>query len=65
LNSNGLISLIDGKQGNGCEVVFESKESIVSGHVVYQKFQSFINLEGWAVNEKIIAGAYKVKGLWN
>lgn len=53
--SNGLVSLWDGKSVKGCEVIFESDESIVSGEVVYLKFQSFTNWKGWFINENLIA----------
>lgn len=35
---------------NGCEIVFESDESTVSGDIVYQKFESFINWPGWVMD---------------
>ncbi len=55
INSNGFVSLWDGKSVKGCEVIFESDESIVSGKVVYQTFQSFTNWQGWSINESLIA----------
>jgi hypothetical protein len=53
--SNGFVSLWGGKSVEGCEVIFESDESIVSGEVVYLKFQSFTNWQGWFINENLIA----------
>lgn len=53
--SNGFVSLLDGKSLKGCEVIFESNESIVSGKVVYLKFQSFTNWQGWYINENLSA----------
>lgn len=50
--SNGFVSLMDGKSSKGCEVIFESHESIVSGEIVYLKFQSFTDRQGWYINEK-------------
>ena len=53
--SNGFVSLLDGKSLKGCEVIFESNESIVSGEVVYLKFQSLTNWQGWYINENLSA----------
>jgi len=53
--SNGFVSLLDGKSLKGCEVIFESNESIVSGEVVFLKFQSFTNWQGWHINENLSA----------
>ena len=53
--SNGFVSLWDGKSLKGCELIFESNESIVSGEVVYLKFQSFTNWQGWYINENLTA----------
>lgn len=53
--SNGFVSLLNGKSLKGCEVIFESNESIVSGEVVYLKFQSFTNRLGWFINENLSA----------
>ena len=55
VNTNGFVSFWDGKQINGCEVAFETDESMVSGKVVHQKFEAFIKLKGWSFNEKLIA----------
>jgi hypothetical protein len=48
--NNGFKSLWDGKWTHGCEIVFESHDSIVSGNKVYDTFQSFINAPGWAID---------------
>ncbi|HSQ85166.1 MAG TPA: hypothetical protein VLM43_10630 [Desulfobacterales bacterium] len=53
--ANGFASLLDGKSLKGCEVIFESDESMVSGEVVYLKFQSFTNWQGWYINENLMA----------
>jgi len=53
--SNGFVSLWNGKSLKGCEIIFESNESIVSGKVVYLKFQSFTNWQGWTINENLSA----------
>jgi hypothetical protein len=52
--ANGFVSLLDGKSLKGCEVIFESDESIVSGEAVYLKFQSFTNWQGWYINENLL-----------
>ena len=51
MNSNGFVSLWDGKKINGCKIVFESDESIISGDVVYQKFQTLSKWKGWSIYE--------------
>jgi hypothetical protein len=53
--SNGFVSLLDEKSLKGCEIIFESNESIVSGGVVYLKFQTFTNRKGWYINENLSA----------
>jgi hypothetical protein len=53
--SNGFVSLLDGKSLKGCEIIFESNESIALGEVVYLKFQSFTNWQGWTINENLTA----------
>jgi hypothetical protein len=53
--ARGFVSLLDGKSLKGCEVIFESDESIVSGEVVFLKFQSFANWQGWYINENLMA----------
>jgi hypothetical protein len=53
--TNGFVSILDGKSLKGCEVIFESNESRVSGEIVYQKFQSFTNWQGWYINENLCA----------
>jgi hypothetical protein len=53
--SNGFVSLLDGKSLKGCEVIFESDESIVSNEVVFLKFQSFASWQGWYINENLMA----------
>ena len=53
--SNGFVSLLDGKSLKGCEIIFESNESKVSGEIIYLKFQSFTKRQGWFINEKLMA----------
>ena len=53
--NNGFKSLIDGKWTHGCEIVFKSHDSIVSGDKVYDLFQSFINSPGWAIDNSLSA----------
>ena len=55
VNTDRFISLWDGKNINGCEVIFETDESMVTGEVVHKKFESLINLGGWSLNEKSMA----------
>jgi hypothetical protein len=54
-NNNGFKSLMDRNWTHGCEIVFKSHESIVSGDKVYETFQSFINSPGWAIDNKLSA----------
>jgi hypothetical protein len=54
-NNNGFNSLMDGKRTHGCEIIFKSHDSIVSGEKVYNKFQSFINAPDWAIDHKFSA----------
>jgi hypothetical protein len=54
-NNNGFKSLMDGKWTSGCEIIFKSHDSIVSGDKVYNTFQSFINAPGWAIDNKLSA----------
>ena len=54
-NDNGFKSLLDGKLTDGCEIVFKSHESIVSGDKVYDTFQSFINNPAWTVDNSLSA----------
>lgn len=53
--NNGFKSLMDGKLTHGCEIVFKSHDSIVSGDKVYNTFQSFINNPAWAVDNSLSA----------
>ena len=55
LSRDVLISFWDGKKIPGCEIIFESDESIVPGDKVYNIFQSFIHAQGWVINNKLIA----------
>jgi hypothetical protein len=53
--NNGFKSLWNGKWTHGCEIVFKSHESIISGDKVYDTFQSFINSPGWTIDNKLSA----------
>jgi hypothetical protein len=55
LTNNGYKSLWNGKWIQGCEIVFESHDSIVSGDKVYHTFQSFINAPGWTIDNNLSA----------
>jgi len=46
---------MDGKLTHGCEIVFKSHDSIVSGDKVYNTFQSFINNPAWTVDNSLSA----------
>ena len=54
-NSSGFKSLLNGDWTHGCEIVFESHDSIVSGDKVYDTFQSFINAPGWTIDNNLSA----------
>jgi hypothetical protein len=54
-NNNGFKSLMDGKWIHGCEIIFKSHDSIVSGDKVYNTLQSFINAPGWIIDNKLSA----------
>jgi hypothetical protein len=54
-NNNGFKALSDGKWTHGCEIVYESHESMIPGDEVYKKFQSFINAPDWAIDNKLSA----------
>ena len=53
--NNGFKSLWDGKLTHGCEIVFKSHDSIVSGDKVHNTFQLFINSPGWTINNSLSA----------
>jgi hypothetical protein len=54
-NNNGFESIWNGECTQGCEIIFKSHESIVSGHKVYDTFQSIINGQGWTKDNNLIA----------
>jgi hypothetical protein len=54
-NSDDFLSLWNGKRLGGCEVVYESHESLVSGSKVYDQFESFIHTLGWSINNNLVA----------
>ena len=54
-NNNGFKSLWDGKWTHGCEIVYKSHDSIVSGDTVYNTFQSFIHAPGWTIDNNLSA----------
>ena len=53
-NINDFLSLWNGQRRQGCEVVYESHESLVSGSRVYNQFESFIHIPGWLINNNIV-----------
>jgi hypothetical protein len=53
--NNGFKSLWKGKWTHGCEIIFKSHGSIVSGDKVYETFQSFIKTPGWIIDNKLSA----------
>jgi hypothetical protein len=54
-NINDFLSLWNGQRLQGCEVVYESHESLVSGSKVYDQFESFIHTLGWSINNNLVA----------
>ena len=54
-SDKGFKSLWDGKWKHGCEIIFKSHESIISGDEAYETFQSFINAPGWMIDNKLSA----------
>jgi hypothetical protein len=54
-SDNGFKSLWDGKWNHGCEIIFKSHESIISGDKAYKIFQSFINAPGWMIDNDLSA----------
>ena len=55
LNTNGFVSLFDGNQLDGCEVVYESNKSLVSGDRVHDLYIELINSDGWTQNNDYAA----------
>ena len=54
-NNNDFLSLWNGQRLQGCEVVYESHEALVSGSRVYDQFESFIHTPGWLINNNLVA----------
>ena len=54
-NNNDFLSLWNGQRLRGCEVVYESHESLVSGSKVYDQFESFIHTPGWLIKNSLVA----------
>ncbi|MFC1881862.1 hypothetical protein ACFL2S_10255 [Thermodesulfobacteriota bacterium] len=54
-SNNGFKSLWDGKWAHGCEIIFKSHESIISGDKVYETFQSLINTPYWIIDNNLSA----------
>jgi len=54
-NNNDFLSLWNGQRLQGCEVVYESHESLVSGSRVYDQFESFIHTPGWLIKNSLVA----------
>ena len=53
--NDGFRSISDGIWARGCEIIFKSHNSIVSGERVYNTFQSIINTPNWAINDNLSA----------
>ena len=54
-NNNDFLSLWNGQRLQGCEVVYESHEALVSGSRVYDQFESFNHTPGWLINNNLVA----------
>ena len=54
-NTHNFRSLWNGQAIQGCEVVYESQESLVSGSRVYDQFERFIHTPGWFMNNNLVA----------
>ena len=54
-NNNGFKSITNRKWTQGCEIVFKSHDSIVSGERVYNTFQSLINNPDWTIDNSLSA----------
>ena len=54
-NNHDFLSLWNGQPSQGCEVVYESRESLVSGSKVYDQVESFIHTLGWSINNNLVA----------
>ena len=54
-NISGFISIWDGKNIPGCEIVYESDISLVSGTEVYKLFESLAHSPNWAINNSFLA----------
>ncbi len=55
LNNGDFKSVRDGKQLNGCEVIYESNVSMVAGSKVFELFESLKQTPGWAINNDLVA----------
>ena len=55
LNTKEFVSLFDGKPLDGCEVVFQTNELIVSGDKVHDLYNELINSDGWTKNHDYAA----------
>ena len=55
LNTNGFVSLFNGKPLDGCEIVFQTNESLVSGDKVNDLYNELINSDGWTQNNDYAA----------
>ena len=54
-SNNAFKSLWNGKWAHGCEIIFKSHESIISGDKVYETFQSLINAPDWIIDNNLSA----------
>ena len=55
INTHNIRSLWNDQAIQGCEVVYESQESQVSGSRVYDQFERFIHTPGWFMNNNLVA----------
>lgn len=55
MNNGDFKSVWNGKQLNGCEVIYESNVSMVAGSKVFELFESLKQTPGWAINNDLVA----------
>ena len=55
LNTNGFVSLSDGKPSDGCEIVFQTNESMASGTEAHDLYVELIHSDGWTQNNDYAA----------
>jgi hypothetical protein len=55
LSENGFESIWDGRKTAGCEVVYETLETLVPGEKVFAVFQSLLHAPGWMIDDHLTA----------